>query len=164
MPLWVIYHTPETFVDNASRQAFAKDITTMYTGIGLPAFYVIVNFVPMPTGTMWKGGELPDKPFIRISVEHIAVHLENDIEQYHHTTGVMEKIMKPHIADKGYSYEYHVDETERTLWRVDGFIPPAWQSEAEKEWAKLNKAVAYEAKDGQKEQQKLLTRNQAHPN
>ncbi|KAL3602894.1 hypothetical protein FPOAC2_07210 [Fusarium poae] len=145
MPLWLIYHTPGIFLDNASKQAFAKDITSFYTRVGLPAFYAIVNFIPMPTGTLWKGGEIPDKPFVRIAIDHIAVRLDNTAEEYHRCTEGIEKVLKPHIADKGYDYEYHIDETERDLWRINGFIPPPFKSDAEKDWARLNKAVPYTA-------------------
>ncbi|KAF5606305.1 uncharacterized protein FSUBG_6138 [Fusarium subglutinans] len=144
MPLWLIYHTPDIFRDNESRQALAKDITSVYTNVGLPAFYAIVNFVPMTTGTLWKGGEVPDKPFVRISIDHIAVRLDATAEAYHRCTESIEKALKPHLADKGYDYEYHVDETERKLWRVNGFIPPPFKSSAEKQWASINRPVSYE--------------------
>ncbi|KAF6817533.1 hypothetical protein CPLU01_13563 [Colletotrichum plurivorum] len=152
MPLWIIYHTPDCFVDTASKQALAKDITGIYTRIGLPAFYVIVNFVLTPSGTAFKGGEIPEKPFVRITMDHIAVHLESSVEEYRASTAAFEEVLRPHIADKGYDYEYHADETERELWRVNGFIPPPWQSEAEKEWARLNKAVPYEMDEGKRGQ------------
>ncbi|KAH6994639.1 putative oxalocrotonate tautomerase [Fusarium venenatum] len=145
MPLWVIYHTPDIFLDDASKQELAKDITSFYTNVGLPAFYAIVNFIPLPAGSLWKGGEIPDKPFVRMAVDHIAVRLNNSVEEYNRVTELVEKALKPHIADKGYDYEYHIDETERGLWRIDGFIPPPFNSDAEKEWARLNKAVPYTA-------------------
>ncbi|KAF9874715.1 major royal jelly protein [Colletotrichum karsti] len=155
MPLWLVYHTPDTFVDVESRRAFVKDITAMYTSIGLPAFYVIVNFLPMSAGSMWKGNEIPEKPFVRLSMDHIAVHLENDVDNYRATCDALEKLMKPHIADKGYDYEYHVDETERELWRINGVIPPPWGSKAEKKWFEANAVVPYELEDGESVSQKL---------
>ncbi|KAL4861847.1 hypothetical protein BDV12DRAFT_207751 [Aspergillus spectabilis] len=144
MPLWLVFHTPDAFVDNESKQAFAKDVTSLYTAIGLPAFYVIVNFFPMSQGMCWKGGEMPEKPFVRMAIEHIAVRLDPDIDTYRRTTAKVESIIKPHVADKGYDYEYHIDETERELWRINGFIPPPWHSEAEKTWFRLNKPVPFE--------------------
>ncbi|KAF4450131.1 hypothetical protein FALBO_16534 [Fusarium albosuccineum] len=144
MPLWLIYHTPDILLDNASKQALAKDITAFYTRIGLPAFYAIVNFIPMPTGTLWKGGDVPEKPFVRISIDHIAVHINNTIEAYNKCTERIEETLKPHIADKGYDYEYHIDETERHLWRVNGFIPPSHKSDSEKLWARVNEPVSFE--------------------
>ncbi|TDZ54645.1 hypothetical protein CTRI78_v006107 [Colletotrichum trifolii] len=155
MPLWLVYHTPDSFVDIESKQAFVKDVTAWYMRIGLPAFYVIVNFLPMAPGTIWKGAEIPSKPFVRMSMDHIAVRLDDDADVYHRVTESFEKLLKPHIADKGYDYEYHVDETPRDLWRVNGFIPPGFGSVAEKKWFDLNKPVPYEAKDGAVEDTKL---------
>lgn len=145
MPLWVIYHPEGAFEDAASKQALAKDITTIYTDIGLPAFYVIVNFVALPGTSMYIGGRSnTGNPFIRISIEHIAVHVPDDDAAYHGVVTKIDKILKPHIADKGYDWEFHVDETERRLWRVQGMDPPAFGSDGEKEWVKANKAVPLE--------------------
>ncbi|RAR10490.1 UPF0187-like protein [Stemphylium lycopersici] len=120
MPLWIIYHPDGTFEDDASREALAAEITTIYTGIGLPAFYVITNFVKMPGNTMLVGGKkVTGKPFIRIVVEHIAVRLPNEDETYRKTSNAIDAVLKPHIADKGYDWEFHVDETERRLWKVN---------------------------------------------
>ena len=145
MPLWVIYHPSGTFEDNESKQALSKDITANYTSIGLPAFYVIVNFVKLDGNNMYIGGR-PNtgKPFIRISIEHIAVHVPNADEAYRRVCDSIDKALKPHVADKGYDWEYHVDETERRLLRVQGIDPPQWKSEAEKMWVRENKAVPFE--------------------
>lgn len=145
MPLWLIFHPTDTFEDVASRQALAKDITKIYTDIGLPAFYAVINFITLPSQSMWVGGEQKtDKPFIRLVAEHIAVNLPNDDDAYKRTTRRLEEALKPHIADRGYDWEFHVDETERRLWQVNGMIPPQYKSEAEKLWAKENRAVPYD--------------------
>lgn len=34
MPLWLIFHPDGTFEDDASKEALAADITTIYTGVG----------------------------------------------------------------------------------------------------------------------------------
>lgn len=142
MPLWIIYHPDGTFEDDASREALAAEITTIYTGIGLPAFYVITNFVKMPGNTMLVGGKkVTGKPFIRIVVEHIAVRLPNEDETYRKTSNAIDAVLKPHIADKGYDWEFHVDETERRLWKVNGMFPPPFGSEDEKTWARENKPL-----------------------
>jgi hypothetical protein len=44
--------------------------------------------------------------------------------------------------------EYSVEETSRDLWKMNGLVPPKPGTVAEKEWARLNKTVKYEAKDG----------------
>ncbi|EKG12659.1 Tautomerase [Macrophomina phaseolina MS6] len=144
MPLWIIYHPPGTFEDDASKEALSKDITKIYAEAGLPAFYVIVNFVKLPTSDTWVGGE-PRKanPFIRMTIDHIAVRLPNKDQAYYNTTKRIDAALKPHIADKGYDWEYHVDETERRLWKINGLIPPPFKSEEERIWAKENKPVPW---------------------
>jgi hypothetical protein len=141
----MIYHPEGTFADNDSKKALCEDITKIYTSVGLPAFYVVVQFVTMPKNTVWVGAELRDeKPFIRIVVEHIAVHQPNEDKAYKRLTGRLDAALQPHIADKGYDWEYHVDETERRLWKVNGLYAPPFRSEAEKEWFTSNKPTPWE--------------------
>ncbi|KAH7042137.1 putative oxalocrotonate tautomerase [Macrophomina phaseolina] len=144
MPLWMIYHPAGTFEDDASKEALSKDITKFYTDIELPKFYVVVNFVKLNPTDTWIGGR-PNtgNPFIRFKIDHIAVHIPNADEYYHGTTAKIDALLKPHIADKGYDWEFHIDETERRLWKVNGYIPPQYKSEGEKLWAKENKPVPY---------------------
>lgn len=95
---------------------------------------------------MWVGGRKisKDKPFIRLAIEHIAVNLPNEDEAYKRTANGLDRVLKPHIADKGYDYEFHIDETDRRLWKINGLFPPAHQSEDEKIWAKENHPVPLE--------------------
>jgi len=142
MPLWLVYHTPETFSTPESKQALAEDVTKIYTSVGLPAFYVVVNFVSIPNGSIFVGGKpsgsTTGKPFVRIAIDHIAVHQNGDPNQYARVAGVIEAKLGPHIAEKGYDWEFHVDETERGLWHINGFAPPPFRSAAEAVWAKDN--------------------------
>ncbi|KAK0630938.1 putative oxalocrotonate tautomerase enzyme-domain-containing protein [Bombardia bombarda] len=126
MPLWVIYHPEGTFTTEESRKSLAADVTTIYTSAGLPAFYVIVNFITLPNSHTFVGGENPpaDKPFIRITMDHIAIHTVDDPERALSLVTRVDKILKPHIADKGYNWEFHIDNTPRELWKINGFIPP----------------------------------------
>lgn len=147
MPLWQIYHPVGTFEDDASKQAFAKDITQMYTGLGLPSFYVVAHFYKQEYRDVFVGGELRapgNLPFIRIVITHIAIHVPDVDQMYLRTTSRLDQIMKPHLVDKGYDFEYHVAETERRLWKVNGLIPPQYKSEEEQLWVRENRAVPYE--------------------
>ncbi|KAK2037667.1 hypothetical protein LZ31DRAFT_560240 [Colletotrichum somersetense] len=144
MPLWVIFHSDGTFEDDASKESLSADITKYYTRIGLPAFYVVVNFIKMTENTMWVGGEKPKKPFIRISIDHIAVNLPNDDKVYRRAADGVDAVIKPHIADKGYGWEFHINETERRLWKIDGFHAPPFGSEEEKTWSRDNRASPWE--------------------
>jgi len=145
MPLWLIFHPDGTFEDDASKEALATDITSYYVNVGLPPFYVTANFIKMSGNTMYVGGKPPakDKPFVRITVDHIAVTLPDQDSVYERTANRLNDLLKPHIADKGYDWEFHVDQTERRLWRINGVVPPPFKSEEEKKWVKENKAVPY---------------------
>lgn len=56
----------------------------------------------------------------------------------------IDAILKPFIADKGYDWEYSIDETSRDLWKINGHVPPMPDSEAEREWKRVNRAVPFE--------------------
>jgi phenylpyruvate tautomerase PptA (4-oxalocrotonate tautomerase family) len=56
MPLWVIYHPPSTFTSLATKQAFAQEITSIYTAASLPAFYVNVIFQRVDPENIFIGG------------------------------------------------------------------------------------------------------------
>jgi hypothetical protein len=146
MPLWIFYHPDGTFEDDASREALSKDVVKMYTDIGLPAFYVITNFIKMPGNTMLVGGKKvgkDEKPFIRIVIEHIAVRLPDEDEVYRRTANGIDAVLKAQVFDRGYNYEFHVDETERRLWKINAIFPPMFGSEEEKIWVKENRAVDF---------------------
>ncbi len=53
MPLWHIYHPQGTYGDHESKAALAKAITSVYTEVGLPAFYVNVYFHPIAGENIW---------------------------------------------------------------------------------------------------------------
>jgi hypothetical protein len=128
MPLWSIFHPAGTFTDNNTKRVFSEDITKLYTEkINLPAFYVVVHFIKMSEGDVWVGGDVhKDKPFIRVVIEHTAVNMPPDCEDaaYKETCRWVDDAMKPHIADKGYEWEYHISENDRRLWKINGLIPP----------------------------------------
>lgn len=147
MPLWQIYHPPGTFEDDASKQAFANDITKMYTTLGLPAFYVVAHFYKMDNSNVYLGAKPSsenEKPFVRVVITHIAIQLPNADAIYLQTTSRLDDVMKPHLLEKGYDFEYHVDETERRLWKINSLIPPPFKSAAEQIWVQENRAVPYE--------------------
>jgi len=161
MPLWLVIHPPGTFTDTASKAAFARDVTQVYTSIGLPAFYVGISFNEQSPTNLWIGGEAPNEetskksPFIRIAIDQIHINFANAVDhtgtlpegveaRYKWWTDRLDVALKPHIADKGYDWEYHITETPRLLWKINGLAPPPWQSEQEKVWVKANRPVAPE--------------------
>jgi hypothetical protein len=146
MPHWVIYHPLSTFQDVESKQSLAKAITSHYTPM-MPAFYVVVTFIPVPDENMFVGGEMAiarGKPFVRICTTHIHIKLPEQDEIYRRTTDNIDKLLKPHIADKGYDWEYHIEESERKLWKINGFAPPLKGNKDDEVWMRADRAVAPE--------------------
>ncbi|EPS28546.1 hypothetical protein POX_f07630 [Penicillium oxalicum] len=151
MPLWQIYHPPGTFEDASSKESFAKDITQIYTSVGLPAFYVVVQYHKIDNHNVFIGGdslsqasEVRQKPFIRLVVDHIAVRLPDDDALYARTTTRIDSVLRPHLLEKGFDYEYHVDETERRLWKINGLIPPPHKSSEERVWFEENRPLPWD--------------------
>lgn len=62
---------------------------------------------------------------------------------YLRTTTRLDQVMEPHLLDKGYDFEYHVDETDRRLWKINGLVPPPFKSEEERVWVRENRPVEY---------------------
>ena len=158
MPLWRIYHPDNVYSSVEERQAFSQAITSIYTSVGLPAFYVIVLFCPLPTSNIFVGGRTTDPslptsaplpgststaPFIRIFGSNIARRLQDS----NHKKSFLDRVdqaIKPWTQDKGYDWEYHFDETDRELWKVQGIAPPETRSEAEAFWAQQGRPVPFE--------------------
>lgn len=141
MPLWNIFHTEGVFDSQEIRNNLAADITKLYTSSGLPAFYVVVHFIPLPAGNVFVAGEARvGKPFVRLVVEHLAVHRSEGPEGFaERFSARINEALKPYIADKGYDWEITVNDTPRDFWRFNGIAPPPWKSEAEKMWAQTGR-------------------------
>jgi phenylpyruvate tautomerase PptA (4-oxalocrotonate tautomerase family) len=133
MPLWKVYHPVGAFTVE-DKHAFAGKITELY-GF-LPKFYVNVIFQEIPRNSFYIGGEPVDN-FVRLSIEHIARTLPDDrkawwLERTNET-------IAPFVKDRGFDWEFHIDETPFDLWSVQGYQPPPADSEDEKKWARENK-------------------------
>ncbi|KAK4223280.1 putative oxalocrotonate tautomerase [Podospora fimiseda] len=149
MPLWLIYHPQDTtFTAPSSKQSLASEITTIYTSAGLPPFYVNVNFIPLSNQNMFVGGKNPETPFVRVAVDHIAVHFRDNEARTKRTMASVKRILKKHIGDNGWDWEVHIDETPTNMWLIAGIEPPPFQSEAEKRWVELGKPVEWRTEEG----------------
>lgn len=135
MPLWTI-HTPTGTYKAEEKKDFARDITAYYERIGLPRFYVVVVFQEHDSESFLIGGE-PALSAVRVVVEHIAVHL-GEPEEMRDAAHSLDAVIAAHTKARGLYYEFHVDETPRELWMVDGYDPPPFGSRAETEWATRN--------------------------
>ncbi|MCJ1477080.1 hypothetical protein MMC13_005751 [Lambiella insularis] len=147
MPTWRIYHNPSTFTA-AQKAALAADITPLYTGAGLPGFFVHVHFIAVDEDAFFVSGK-PQKNYVRINIEHIAIHqvkLEDDVKySRQRMCRRFDQVLEPHIAARGdIHWEYNVYETPRDLWKVDGLAPPENKTEEMKAWAREGKALAWE--------------------
>ncbi|TDU28882.1 phenylpyruvate tautomerase PptA (4-oxalocrotonate tautomerase family) [Panacagrimonas perspica] len=144
MPLWKVYHPVGAYTPQ-EKQAFSKAITKLYTSIPIPAFYVGVIFQEVPADSFYMGGE-PRKDFVRIWIDHIARTLPEP-EQRAFWVKFSDEAIAPWVKDKGFDWEFHIDETMFDLWSIHGHRPPPFQSAAEARWVQENKATAYDWKE-----------------
>lgn len=140
MPLWTIHHPVDAYSAQDKRE-FATAITGMYTSIGLPAFYAVTVFNPVHRESFLVGGEARDDS-VRIAVEHIAVHTQ-DPSQQRRVSESISRLIAPFTIDRGLHSEFHVDETPRDLWMIDGVWPPPFGSAGERVWVEQNRPVPY---------------------
>ncbi|MCJ1402873.1 hypothetical protein MMC11_006094 [Xylographa trunciseda] len=146
MPLWRIYSNPSTFTP-AEKAALAADIVPLYVGAGLPGFFVNVLFIAVDEESFYISGK-PNKTFVRISIEHIAIHqpkVEEDGAKIRvWMCDMIDNILKPHIAARGdLDWEYNVYETPRDLWKTNGIGAPENGSKEMKIWQGENKPLAW---------------------
>ena len=102
MPLHRIFHPTDAF-SAAEKATLSERITKLYTDVGLPAFYVVVLFIPIEKDSFFVGGQSTDK-FIRIVVQHLARQLPND-QRKAEFSKKYEETIAPFIKDKGYDWE-----------------------------------------------------------
>ena len=140
MPLWNIHHTPNLFTD-AEKNALASAITSVYTSVGLPRFYVVVLFSEIASSNFYVGGERAETA-VRIAVDHIARTLPSAPARQR-MTQVLTDVIAPHLKGKNPHWELHVDETSEELWTINGLVPPPANSEAEHAWAAANRTSPY---------------------
>ncbi|MEV7929970.1 MULTISPECIES: tautomerase family protein [unclassified Kitasatospora] len=140
MPLWHVYHPPGTYTPG-QKQQLAADITGFYTRFGLPKFYVMTLFHEIGADSFHVGDQ-PAHDAVRIVVEHIARHTE-DPDLRKRTREALAALLAPHTTGRGLYCEFHIDETPRDLWMINGIAPPPSQSEAEQLWARENRPIPY---------------------
>jgi hypothetical protein len=67
----------------------------------------------------YRGGE-PTDDFVRIAVDHTNRRMKQ-----------FDEALAPMMRDRGLVWEFHVDETPRNFWSIEGYRPPPSGSEAE---------------------------------
>jgi phenylpyruvate tautomerase PptA (4-oxalocrotonate tautomerase family) len=134
VPLWKVYHPVGAFsVDD--KQQLSKRITDLYKR--LPRFYVGVVFQEVAPESFYVAGE-PATSFVRIWVDHIARTLPN-AEARTWWIGQCDEALAPFIRDRGFDWEFHIDETSFELWSIQGMRPPLAGTEDEKRWIAENR-------------------------
>jgi phenylpyruvate tautomerase PptA (4-oxalocrotonate tautomerase family) len=140
MPLWNVYH-PVGAYSAEDKQALAERITKLYTDCAVPKFYVGILFQELPKESFFIGAR-PVGNFVRIKVDQMARTLPTPKLREWWVRAVDEAIA-PFVRDRGYDWEFHIDETPADLWSIQGELPPPFGSEAEKRWAEENKPSPY---------------------
>jgi Putative oxalocrotonate tautomerase enzyme len=77
-------------------------------------------------------------------IEHVAGRLERSEEQQHFLS-IVNDVIPPFVRDKGFDWEFQIDETPIELWSVQGFVPPPAPSAALQRWARENRPTPYGA-------------------
>lgn len=143
MPLWDFHTTPSLF-STSEKQELATAITKLYTGFGLPAFYVNVRFTEEDSSSNFHGGVFYPN-FALLRIEHLARQFDSDERRKRFLTRI-DEILNPLLKSKDADWEYAILELDRNLWKINGLVPPLPNTEMEKKWVELNRPVEYEDK------------------
>lgn len=136
MPLWKVYH-PVGALATEDKQALADRITALYSKY-MPAFYVGVIFQEVAAGSFYIGGKSHDR-FVRIWIDHIAREFPND-KYARRFVDAVNDTLAPFVKERGYDWEFHIDETPFGLWSIQGHFPPTQGSADEARWMSENQA------------------------
>lgn len=60
---------------------------------------------------------------MRIVVEHIALKMEDPARRIQNREAIA-RLVAPHTTERNLYCEFHIDETPRDLWMIDGIAPP----------------------------------------
>lgn len=139
MPIWN-FVLPASILSREEKDAMAHKITKIYTGSGLPAFYVHIFFDEYPIGGYYNGAKTPAESIL-LTISHVARYFaskEESLEFHKHVDTILRPILEP----KGLIWEYNVLLPSQDNWRINGIVPPtADDLETLKEWAEKNTVV-----------------------
>lgn len=135
MPLWKVYH-PVGAYTREDKQAFSAHVSDLYGRI-MPRFYVGVVFQEVAEDSFFIGGEARSN-FVRIWIDHIARAFPSPEA----TIGFVDRanqVIAPWVKDRGWDWEFHIDETPFEAWSVQGYFPPRQGTEDERRWMEENR-------------------------
>ncbi|KAK7045966.1 hypothetical protein VNI00_006961 [Paramarasmius palmivorus] len=133
------WYIPRGLYSHEEKQALAEAITDLYNA--LPKFYVVINFIDIEDGDFYVGGECR-KNFVRICVDHLAYHHQEEAEK-RAWLDRYENSIAPWTKGKGIDWEIQISNEDPVFWNMNGLRPPLLGSEAMKLWFKHNKPVPY---------------------
>ncbi|CAO3680418.1 unnamed protein product [Umbelopsis ramanniana] len=143
MPLHRFYYA-QGLLSAQDKQDISERLTKIYTAGGLPAFYVIVVFNEVPSDSIMIGGK-PATKFVRVVSQHLARTMDT-YERKQTVLDALEAAFGPYVKERGLDWEIHIEEHGRDTWRINGLNPPMPNTDAEKLWAKENRATPFESK------------------
>ncbi|KAJ7646005.1 putative oxalocrotonate tautomerase [Mycena polygramma] len=138
MPLHRFF-VPKGLYTPADKAALSLAITTIYTGVSLPAFYVVVLFIELEPGNIFVGGNATDR-MVRIGIEHLARHFVNETHK-HRFMNMYETAIAPFTKARRMDWEVQVSDCDRSVWNINGMAPPEANTEGEEIWRRENRAV-----------------------
>ncbi|MBU1287017.1 MAG: tautomerase family protein [Alphaproteobacteria bacterium] len=104
-------------------------MTSIYARV-MPKFYVNVLFEEVPEDSFFIGGE-PRNDFVRITMDHIARAFPSK-EGSKRFFDAVNELITPWVKDRGFDWEFHIDETPFDLWSIQGFYPAREGTQDEK--------------------------------
>ena len=102
---------------------------------------MVTLFHEVDRGSFYVGGE-PADDVVRVAIDIFARDVDDPArrESFRHRIGA---VITPFATAKGLRWEFHVDQTPRDLWMINGLVPPPPGSDAERLWANENRAIPY---------------------
>jgi phenylpyruvate tautomerase PptA (4-oxalocrotonate tautomerase family) len=136
MPLWKVYHPVGAYTAEDKR-AIATQVTNLYSR-HMPKFYVGVVFQEIDEDSFFIGGE-PTHNFVRIWIDHIARAFPSKEVSIRFIDKV-NAVLAPWVKNRGFAWEFHIDETPFDYWSIQGYFPPRAGTEDERRWMSENRA------------------------
>jgi phenylpyruvate tautomerase PptA (4-oxalocrotonate tautomerase family) len=124
MPLWRIYHATGA-ITPPDQEKLAQMITDLYSTppATLPAFYVDVIYVEVPTDKLFVAGK-PRNDFVRFSIEHLATHLDKEPPRLVRFHKAIDNALIPFLKERQLEWEYSVVKLPTFSWgALDGLQP-----------------------------------------
>ncbi|PMD57885.1 uncharacterized protein K444DRAFT_533075 [Hyaloscypha bicolor E] len=144
MPVLQFYINPNQ-LSLAEKEELSKTLTDYYAQ-SMPDFFVDIMFNELPHDSFFIGGKPTNGKFVRFTADHIAVNWdkEKDAKRAKRYLNWLGGVFKERFEPKGWTWEFHVTESDKKLWRIQSLVPPLLGSEEMKLWVEAGKGVPWE--------------------